>query len=41
MFALGCIEAQACHTGNCPSGVATQDDRRARALVVPTKAERT
>ena len=40
MFALGCIQAQTCHTGNCPSGVATQDDQRARALVVPTKAER-
>jgi len=40
MFSLGCIQAQSCHTGNCPSGVATQDDQRARALVVPTKAER-
>ena len=40
MFALGCIQAQTCHTGNCPTGVATQDARRERALVVPTKAER-
>ena len=40
MFALGCIQAQSCHTGACPSGVATQDDQRARALVVPSKAER-
>ena len=40
MFSLGCIQAQSCHTGNCPTGVATQDDQRARALVVPTKAER-
>lgn len=24
MFALGCIQAQRCHTGRCPSGVATQ-----------------
>ncbi|MCM5679167.1 glutamate synthase-related protein [Schlegelella sp. S2-27] len=40
MFALGCIQAQACHTGHCPSGVATQDPRRQRALVVPDKAER-
>ena len=40
MFALGCIQAQSCHTGACPSGVATQDEQRARALVVPTKAER-
>jgi glutamate synthase domain-containing protein 2 len=40
MFALGCIQAQSCHSGACPSGVATQDEQRARALVVPTKAER-
>lgn len=24
MFAIGCIQAQRCHTGRCPSGVATQ-----------------
>ena len=40
MFALGCIQAQACHTGNCPTGVTTQDPARQRALVVPTKAGR-
>ena len=40
MFALGCIQAQACHTGACPTGVATQDPRRQRALHVPDKAER-
>jgi len=40
MFALGCIQAQACHTGSCPTGVTTQDPLRQRALVVPTKAER-
>ncbi len=40
MFALGCIQAQTCHTGNCPTGVATQDAQRERALVVPAKAER-
>jgi glutamate synthase domain-containing protein 2 len=40
MFAIGCIQAQACHTNRCPVGVATQDPRRARALVVPDKAER-
>jgi glutamate synthase domain-containing protein 2 len=40
MFALGCIQAQACHTGMCPTGVSTQDPQRQRALVVPTKAER-
>ncbi len=40
MFAIGCIQAQACHTNRCPVGVATQDPRRARALVVADKCER-
>ncbi len=40
MFALGCIQAQTCHTGHCPTGVTTQDPQRQRALVVPTKSER-
>jgi len=40
MFALGCIQAQTCHTGNCPTGVTTQDATRQLALVVPSKAER-
>ena len=40
MMALGCIQAQTCHTGNCPTGVATQDPVRERALVVPDKAQR-
>ncbi len=40
MLALGCIQAQTCHTGTCPTGVTTQDPLRARALVVPDKAER-
>jgi glutamate synthase domain-containing protein 2 len=40
MFALGCIQAQTCHTGNCPTGVTTQDPKRQLALVVPSKADR-
>ena len=40
MFALGCIQAQTCHTGTCPTGVTTQDPKRQLALVVPDKAER-
>lgn len=40
MFAIGCIQAQACHTNHCPVGVATQDKLRQRALVVPDKAKR-
>ena len=40
MFALGCLQAQTCHTGKCPTGVTTQDPRRMRALVVSEKADR-
>ncbi|KAF1051028.1 MAG: Ferredoxin-dependent glutamate synthase 2 [Burkholderia gladioli] len=40
MFAAGCIQAQTCHTDRCPTGVATQDEVRQRALVVPDKSER-
>jgi glutamate synthase domain-containing protein 2 len=40
MMALGCIQAQTCHTGMCPTGVTTQDPLRERALVVPDKAQR-
>ncbi|ROT44372.1 FMN-binding glutamate synthase family protein [Pusillimonas sp. NJUB218] len=40
MFAVGCIQAQACHTGACPTGVATQDPKRQKALVVEDKSVR-
>ena len=40
MFAIGCIQSQTCHTNTCPTGVATQDPWRQRALVVPDKAQR-
>ncbi|WP_299740127.1 FMN-binding glutamate synthase family protein [uncultured Roseobacter sp.] len=40
MFAIGCIQAQACHTNHCPVGVATQDPIRSRALDVTSKSER-
>lgn len=40
MFAIGCIQAQACHTNCCPVGVATQDRLRQRALNVADKTER-
>jgi glutamate synthase domain-containing protein 2 len=40
MFALGCIQSQSCHTDHCPTGVATQDKQRQRALVVPDKTRR-
>ena len=40
MFALGCLQAQNCHTGHCPTGVTTQDPVRQKALVVDDKAQR-
>ena len=40
MFALGCIQSQSCHTDRCPTGVATQDPLRQKALDVPTKTQR-
>lgn len=40
MFALGCIQSRNCHTDQCPTGVATQDAMRQRAIVVTDKAER-
>ncbi|PQO23482.1 FMN-binding glutamate synthase family protein [Rhodobacteraceae bacterium WD3A24] len=40
MFAIGCIQAQACHTGRCPTGVTTQDPGRYRALDVNDKYRR-
>ena len=40
MFALGCIQAQTCHTNQCPVGVATQRRSLQRALVVSDKAQR-
>jgi glutamate synthase domain-containing protein 2 len=40
MFAVGCIQAQTCHTGKCPTGVTTQDPLRQRAIVVSDKAQR-
>lgn len=40
MMAIGCIQAQRCHTNTCPVGVATQDPKRTRALDVPDKSRR-
>ena len=40
MMAVGCIQAQTCHTGRCPTGVTTQDALRQRALVPADKAPR-
>ena len=40
MFALGCVQSLECHTGHCPTGVATQVPWRQRGLVVEDKAPR-
>ena len=41
MMAVGCIQAQKCHTGGCPTGVATQNPWLERGIDVPSKAQRT
>lgn len=40
MFAIGCIQAQACHTNKCPVGIATQDPKRQGAIDVGDKSDR-
>ncbi|MDO5731471.1 FMN-binding glutamate synthase family protein [Corynebacterium sphenisci] len=40
MMATGCIQARRCNTNTCPVGVATQNPRLERAIVVPEKAAR-
>ncbi|RDK87163.1 FMN-binding glutamate synthase family protein [Marinirhabdus gelatinilytica] len=41
MMAIGCIQAQICHTNRCPSGVATQDKWKQRGINVDAKSIRT
>lgn len=40
MMSIGCVQAQSCNTNRCPTGVATQDPARARAINVDDKAVR-
>lgn len=40
MLAVGCIQAQRCHTGHCPTGVATQNRWLMRGLDPTDKAAR-
>ncbi len=40
MLSIGCIQAQRCHTGHCPAGVATQNAWLARGLDPTLKAAR-
>ena len=41
MLAVGCIQAQECHTGHCPTGVATHSKWLTRGLDPTDKAVRT
>lgn len=40
MLAIGCIQAQECHTGNCPTGVATQKPWLVKGLDPTLKSAR-
>ncbi|MBC3766240.1 FMN-binding glutamate synthase family protein [Neptunicella marina] len=40
MVALGCVQSLVCNTNKCPTGIATQDPKLIRGLVVEDKAER-
>ena len=40
MLAIGCIQSQRCHTGHCPTGVATQSAWRQRGLDPTDKSVR-
>lgn len=40
MMALGCIQSRSCNTNHCPTGIATQDPARGRALDVKKKSQR-
>lgn len=40
MLALGCVQSLTCNSNQCPSGVATQDPRLYRGLVVSDKQQR-
>jgi glutamate synthase domain-containing protein 2 len=40
MFALGCIQSRSCNTDKCPTGVATQNPARYKALDIDLKGQR-
>jgi len=40
MMALGCVQSLSCNTNHCPTGIATQDPKRAKALDVQAKSLR-
>lgn len=40
MLALGCVQSLVCNTNRCPTGVATQNPRLVKGLVVSDKSQR-
>jgi glutamate synthase domain-containing protein 2 len=40
MIALGCVQSLVCNTNRCPTGIATQDHKLSKGLVVEDKAAR-
>ncbi|HHJ35317.1 MAG TPA: FMN-binding glutamate synthase family protein [Gammaproteobacteria bacterium] len=40
MLALGCIQSRSCNTDECPTGIATQDPSRYKALDIEDKSRR-
>ncbi|MCE9634709.1 MAG: FMN-binding glutamate synthase family protein [Planctomycetes bacterium] len=40
LLAIGCIQAQKCHTGNCPTGITTPKAWLQRGMVIDVGAER-
>ncbi|MCP5358005.1 MAG: FMN-binding glutamate synthase family protein [Pseudomonadales bacterium] len=40
MLALGCVQSKACNTNNCPTGIATTDPARAKAINIDEKSHR-
>lgn len=40
MLALGCIQSRSCNTDKCPTGIATQDPARYKALNIDDKGKR-
>ncbi len=40
MLALGCVQSRSCNSDKCPTGIATQDPARYKALDIEDKSER-
>lgn len=40
MLSLGCIQARTCNSDHCPTGIATQNPSRNKAIVVTEKSQR-